>query len=337
MEFKDITQALVFVFIILFTFINEIDRIMPPYPSIQKYVEIAKELWDSLEEMQTDRRLSIFLCGGASENQLFLREQVSDHLKQTLSKYSYRPHFPEHLFMDVMRGHHRVDLLGLESQLADSVHVIAILLHSPGTMTELGAFANHEKLRQKLIVFVDPRHRRRQSFIRLGPLRHLEKHGVGKVVYKKLENISADAIAEDIRIFARKISQIQELAPEYSLLNPVIAYEFYLSMIFLLTPIPDFVLRQIAERLHGSNDKGVTIIADAVISTLIRDALVRRSPIGLETTQQGQNELLNEYATHGLQLAQRKILNQLRSRTLSLLYRGRNRTIRGGAITWSTR
>ena len=157
------------------------------------------------------------------------------------------------------------------------------------------------------------------------------------MVYVELDAKSAATIAEDTRSFARQISRVPELAPIQSLLNPVIAYEFYLSLIFLMTPLPDGNLRKVADLLHGTKDHKVAITADAVISTLIRDGLVRRTPIGLETTQLGQSELLNEYQTQTLKATQRKVLNRLRSHALNVLYRGRNRTLRGGAITWSTR
>jgi len=54
------------------------------------------------------------------------------------------------MFIEFILGHQKQDLLTLENLLADSVNTVVILLQSPGTFTELGAFTNYEKLTEML-------------------------------------------------------------------------------------------------------------------------------------------------------------------------------------------
>jgi len=96
----------------------------------------------------------VFLCGGTETAQEQMRRAVGGELSSVRSKYRYVPYYPEDMFVEMILGHARRDLLSLENMLAQSVHVVAILLSGPGTFTELGAFANHPVLKDKLILLI---------------------------------------------------------------------------------------------------------------------------------------------------------------------------------------
>lgn len=61
--------------------------------------------------------------------------------------------------------------LEVEGQLADLADIVIILVESPGTFAELGAFANSERLRAKLLPILDVRHEGADSFLVTGPIK----------------------------------------------------------------------------------------------------------------------------------------------------------------------
>lgn len=52
--------------------------------------------------------------------------------------------------------------------------LIIIILESPGSLTELGIFAENKDIKNKILVIVNAKYHSESSFINLGPLRHLE-------------------------------------------------------------------------------------------------------------------------------------------------------------------
>lgn len=302
------------------------------YP-IRSLIKIGRKLYDFLEEDGKSGEFSIFLCGGAGKAESWLRRQVAVEVPLR-GKYTYRTYFPEHLFLDVLYAHHRTDLLGLEAQLANSVHVVAIMLHSAGTIAELGAFANHPTLRHKLIVFTDPRHRRANSFINLGPLRLLERQNRDAVHRIPLARTSASEIADRIRSFARDVGANPELEPSGNLDNPLRAYEFVLALLYVLPPITIEHLRTVMTEVSCLDKSEMSIVADAVAGALIRDGYVKRSPTGLHTTTRAKLRLFPRTKLTIFN-ARRRVLHDLRTIAINDLYRGRNRIQRGESAAWT--
>lgn len=67
------------------------------------------------------------------------------------------------------------DLVLFEDDIASISSLIVIILESAGALTELGLFTKNELLKNKLLIFVNDDHYHANSFVKLGPLRHLEK------------------------------------------------------------------------------------------------------------------------------------------------------------------
>lgn len=67
------------------------------------------------------------------------------------------------------------DLLQLETDLASLTAVLVLITESAGSLAELGSFSCIPEIASKLLVFVDNQHYEADSFIRLGPIKHLEK------------------------------------------------------------------------------------------------------------------------------------------------------------------
>ncbi len=201
-------------------------KVLPIAQILQKYF-----LVDPLKS----KDFSIFLCGGSTLSQEKFRRTVGNDISITRSQYRYKVYYPEDMFVELMLGHDKKDLLSLENMLAESSHSVTILVNSPGTFTELGAFANHPKLKNKLILLVDNKYKKSKSFISLGPIRYLQKKTASKVVYLPLNQDNIRNITKAITVVCRDIAK--KNPPNASLSNPILSYEFYLSLIYIFDKI----------------------------------------------------------------------------------------------------
>lgn len=67
------------------------------------------------------------------------------------------------------------NILDLETDLAQIVELIVLFCESEGSLAELGSFSMIHEIASRLFVIVRERHWQDQSFVRLGPLRRLQK------------------------------------------------------------------------------------------------------------------------------------------------------------------
>jgi len=177
-------------------------RTVAQYPGLLRLAKEVLRVYDSPWWGQRD--ISIFLCGG--KKQKAFRNRLRDVVPQQRGYYRYRVFYPEDMFMALIFGNPRSDLLQLEHFLATKVHAIVILLQSAGTFTELGAFAAAKGVRDKLLVVTYPRYARDKSFINIGPLRYLTKNTKSLVLKSRMEqdpSHEANRLAERIREFAK--------------------------------------------------------------------------------------------------------------------------------------
>ena len=87
-------------------------------------------------------------------------------------------------------GSHYDDLLLFETDLAQVAELILLFCESEGSFAELGAFSMVEEIASRLMVVVRDKHWVSDSFIKLGPLRALEKrHGASSVYVLDDEDI----------------------------------------------------------------------------------------------------------------------------------------------------
>ena len=153
------------------------------------------------------------------------------------SKYEYRVFYPEDMFGELIYGHKGYDLLTLENMLAESVDVVALLVHSYGTIAELGAFCNYPSLRDKLIVVNDEQYKREKSFINLGPIRYLKKSSTSTILYLPMNMDSVDLLANSL---IRSSKGIFKKSPQNcELTNPIASYYFYLSLVYVFDSISE--------------------------------------------------------------------------------------------------
>jgi hypothetical protein len=117
------------------------------------------------------RRLKsvVFLCGGlASTRRDDLRAYLDGRVPDVLTFYA------EAVWAVISAAVSPHNALELEARLAELADVCIIIVESPGTFAELGAFAMSEPLRRKLLPLLDLKHRGAASFLVTGPVRWID-------------------------------------------------------------------------------------------------------------------------------------------------------------------
>lgn len=285
-----------------------------------KFIEISEKLKTQLiDKIQKTNEISIFLCGGSRPDESKYRREIGKTISKTISKYKYSVYYPEDMFIELILGYQKHDLLTLENLLADSVNAIVILLQSPGTFTELGAFTNYDKLSNKLIVVIDPTYERSKSFINLGPVRFLKTKTKSKIIFAPMDDSNLNYLANHIADNAREVSKHSLLVNDLS--NPISAYRFYLSLIYVFEPISKDMVFNIVKALTVNNDKLYVTVAETVINSLINERKVSFSTENLSTTPKGIDELLYEDKTKKKSRNISEFLTGLRIEALNLTLR----------------
>lgn len=129
----------------------------------------------------------VFVCGpGYASGNIVVRDKSKEALQRVPSveaiygeeiedKYSYRK-----------LG---TDLQTLEARFAHDVDFTLLILESPGSIAELGAFSLLPAIRSRLVVLLSERFYRAESYIARGPLSFLTRENPNSVIYFKAENL----------------------------------------------------------------------------------------------------------------------------------------------------
>ncbi len=297
-----------------------------------KIIEIVNELNKQfLDKSQNLDEISIFLCGGSTKEEEKFRRKVGEKICATSkrSPYKYSVYYPEDMFIELILGYQKQDLLTLENLLADSASSIVILLQSPGTFTELGAFTNYKKLSNKLIVIIDPKYTRKKSFINLGPVRFLKTKTKSKVLSMPMNNSNLNKLVEQITETTRGMDK--HSLQTRGLTNPIFAYRFYLALIYIFEPIPKNAVLTISRSLATNEEKKIATVAEIVINSLINERRVSLSSENLSTTSKGADDLIYGSNTKKRAHLILEFLTKLRLEALNLIYRKNYRRIWGEA------
>jgi hypothetical protein len=137
-----------------------------------KYIPTRERLIQSLTSSHYRFRRSdpvVFLCGAEKST---ARDELAAYLKK------FGPSallFYAETVWELIQSRLTLGALKMESELAALADVIIIIVESPGTFAELGAFSNSELLRRKILPIIDVRFKPpQQSFLALGPVRWIE-------------------------------------------------------------------------------------------------------------------------------------------------------------------
>jgi hypothetical protein len=248
--------------------------------------QILKRVTSFFFDVKGPQSYSLFLCGASASDPASIRTKVSHAIQSVRSKFNYQVYFPEFLFEELLRGHGADSLLDLENILADSVDSVVIIAESPGTIAELGAFANHDVLRKKLVVFIDAKYRSHRSFINLGPIRLLKKNHSNSVHFVDFSSPeSVQEISEISRRFARDSRGVT--LNKGSLENPILSLHPILAFISVAEPISKELVHEIASS-EAMDQHKVEVSIKTALNFLNNRGLIRNYSNDLSITKQGR-------------------------------------------------
>lgn len=154
-----------------------------------RYVRVREELVERVRsEKYRFRRMgpSIFLCGGAgSTPRDRLRAYLLKHIPELVGVF-----YAERVWEHLAAHEGQMSALQMEAQLAALADMVLVIVESPGTFAELGAFSLSDDLRAKMLAIVDSKHSAEESFILTGPIRWIDRDSVFRpTIFVRLETI----------------------------------------------------------------------------------------------------------------------------------------------------
>ncbi len=239
---------------------------------------IGKAIAEGFTKNLEASSVTVFLAGGSGVPGKSIRSLVREELKGRRYIRGFDVLYPEELFAELLSRRSGHDLLTLENMLAESAHAIIIIVESPGSIAELGAFVNSEVLLPKLIAVVDKKHRNDKSFIMLGPVAQLRNARREAVITHDFKRKDIPKLTEDIRHVVRLISKDTQV--DYSLTNPLRAQYFLLAGIFVAEPTD---LRTLTGLLAATGECDTHNVA--VITTTALNILMRQRDITMEVNR----------------------------------------------------
>ncbi len=193
-------------------------------------IHISNKIRDDIYKPAYTFKTTVFLCGADINQKDKIRYKIAEALKWA---FWYDIIYPEAIFDELLYSSKTKDLLSLEGLLAESVDALVIIPESPGSFTELGAFANVEKLRKKLICVVDEKYKKDKSFINQGPLKLVKKANPFGLIFIDPNDVSAGA-AKLISSLSKMKKFSTKRGDKISLLQ---LENFLLPSIYLLEPV----------------------------------------------------------------------------------------------------
>ncbi len=205
----------------------------------------------------------VFLCGANKS-----LHEISERRKALIDFSRVNlPHthffLAEKMFKTLKEEGHKGNILDVENLISDFSDNILIILESPSSFTELGAFS-HDKLRNKLVVINNSLFKNEESFINLGPIKAIEESsGKGHIIYYKMNPDGVhkrDAIGDTFHsiyeIFKDPI-KVSNKAVDLDSLNPAKNFDkrsamFLHDLIYLSGPILHKELIEILKIIFGS-------------------------------------------------------------------------------------
>lgn len=263
--------------------------------------KIKKEIFEPALTFKT----SIFLCGKDINDKNSIRYKIAQILTDGFwYKGDYDLIFPEDIFDELLYSSNSTDLLSLENLLADSVDSVVVIPESAGSFAELGAFANNEKLRNKMICVVDSKYKRDKSFINQGPIKlvksvnkdaiiYIEEGNLGKSFYNKINTFSL--FSHDTEI-DKLVSALRKMKKNSDKLENRITLlqldRFLLPAIYLLEPVNKPVLTKIC-RLATEDEKNSHTSTATALTILTKKRYVEITANGYILTTLGKNEFFS--------------------------------------------
>lgn len=251
-----------------------------------KYVPARERLISYLtSDRYRFRRLApvIFLCGGAGSAR---RDALKAYLQKHHPKLQmfYAERVWEHIAARADEG-----ALKMESDLAALADLVLIVVESPGTFAELGAFSLVPPLRKKLLPIVDAQFEGSGSFLATGPLRWIDRESdFAPTIYVPLTSIltGVDQVQERIaRIPKAKTTRVSDLSS-----SPKHLLFFLCDLVAVVHPVTAATIEYFLERILSGRSGAMhvsTLVGLAIAMGLLRTHVVEvngESQIFIEPT-----------------------------------------------------
>lgn len=242
---------------------------------------ISKKIKDEIFKPAFTFKTTVFLCGADINQKDTIRHKISQSLLKNSGLW-FDLIYPEDIFDELLYSSKTIDLLSLEGLLADSVDVIVIIPESPGSYSELGAFANDEKLRKKLICVVDKKYKKYKSFINQGPLKLVKKENNYALIYIDSEE---NPLKLDKLVWAMKKMKKSSIKKDEKL-SLLQLENFILPSIYLLEPVTKQTLISLVSSATKDEQNSFQTTTTA-LTILIKKNLVKLSNDGYKLTRLG--------------------------------------------------
>lgn len=248
---------------------------------------LAEEIKNKFLKPKLKSETTIFICGADKNDTTKARYKISELISNDRwLKRWVEFVYPEDIFEELLYSSESKDLLSLEGLLAKTVDIILMIPESPGSFAELGAFANDEKLRKKMICVLDSKYKKHKSFINQGPIKLVKKENKGSIIFIDFENLE-----NEIEKVTTRISKVRKSARFEKEINLLQADNFLLPVIFLLEPIEKKGLAKIIE--FALNDKENSFqITQTALSSLNKKNHIELTANGYKLTTTGKEEFL---------------------------------------------
>lgn len=256
-------------------------KLTKSYQDISKAdsVNIAKKIRDDIYKPAYSFKTTVFLCGADINQKDKIRYKIAEALEW---EFWYDIIYPEDIFDELLYSSKTKDLLSLEGLLADSVDAVIIIPESPGSFAELGAFANDEKLRKKLICLVDEKYKKDKSFINQGPLKLVKKANPFGVVF-----IDPNAISKEIGKLIFALKKMKKVSVKKENKISLLQLEnFLLPSIYLLEPVSKNTLVNLVLAV-SEDEKNSFQTTTTALTILIKKKQIQLTTEGYKLTRLG--------------------------------------------------
>lgn len=130
----------------------------------------------SKDGVKTPRNVSkfVFLCGANATDTISARRKaIMKFAEKNLPGTQF--FIAEKMFSVLQEEGKEGNMLDIENEILEFTDNIVVVLESPSSFAELGAFSHNSELRKKLIVINDSKFRDSKSFINMGPIKAIEE------------------------------------------------------------------------------------------------------------------------------------------------------------------
>lgn len=149
--------------------------------------ELIELFRDKIYHFPTVRPV-VFLCGAVNSP---VRDRIAEYLR---SKTDALVFYADEVWARLARAD--LNALEMENQLAGLADIVMIVVESPGTFCELGAFSLSPQLRTKLLPIIDLRFKDSPSFINTGPVRWIDRESTFRPAIYADHNVILTAMPE---------------------------------------------------------------------------------------------------------------------------------------------